>query len=158
MLPVPELANRKTARDTLKGLFVTALKDTGVVAEVYTGMVKDFGGKSPVIVVASGGSGRERRTHDGQLFSRFRLYVLVFVLYSDSASGWDEVDSEDRADLIEALIAEVIRDNPIIPDVWGHIEYGEEMSNVSPQVVGSLEYKVEGIEIYVEATNDAGIM
>jgi hypothetical protein len=104
--------NRETARDALAALLQSALVGSGKPAQaVYGYKVSDFQGQSPVVMVMSGGSGREELTYDVDWDNIFFLVIKVFVLYADPAAGWTEAMAEDRLDLIEKTIADTLSAN-----------------------------------------------
>jgi len=139
--------NRETVRDALTTLLDTALTGVGNPAQaVYGYQIGDFQGQSPVVVVSSAGSERLKFQLSGQ---RSLLYfnVYVFVLYSDQDT-WGEDDAEDRMDLIEKEIADVLRDNRNTSN-WTDIQL-EGRSTLDAIAIGGTEYRREVMEIRAE--------
>lgn len=133
---------RTTARSDLAALLSTALVGTGKPVEaVYDYQPADFENKTPVVTVSSGGSMRTPWTMQGNL-PVFVLYVHIFVLYSDADTGWDEEDAEDRLDLIEESIADVITANRKYAGHWSDIRM-EDRSSALSVMIGGHEYRTE---------------
>ena len=98
-------ANRETVRDALTTLLSTALTGVGnPVQSVYGYHISEFGGdgfESPVVLVLSNGSRRERRGLGTQVYRTFfQLSVLVFVSDAIAAESWTDANVEDRLDLL----------------------------------------------------------
>ncbi len=141
--------NREIVRDKLATLLSTALVGTGKPAQaVYNYQIGDFQGQSPVVVVTSHGSRRTRLANQTFTDTHFLLDVHVFVLYTDIETGgtWTEALSEDRLDLLEKSIADVIVDNSQIDNYWNWMTTSE-TSDVSGITVGGLEYRHEVITV-----------
>lgn len=106
------ITNRETKRDALVTLFSSSLVGTGKPAQaVYGYLVGDFGGLSPVVVVSSAGSEREQRAVTSRQENTFYFTIYTFTLYSEKGTNWKEDDCEDRVDLLEKTIAEIIATN-----------------------------------------------
>lgn len=139
--------SRQTVRTGLATLLATELVGSGLpVQAVYSYLVGDFGGQSPVVVVASSGTKRKALTKSAQAGTML-LDVFVFVLYSDGAS-WSEEDAEASLDEIEELTASVIRANRTT-DAWSFIDY-DDRSRTDSVVIGGLNYRRERITVAVE--------
>lgn len=133
--------SRKQAREYLAGQLQGALVGTGLPAQaVYAYQVGDFQGQSPVVVVSSGGTLRERFTFKGTKPS-YTLTVHVFVLYADETGAWTEENAEDALDDIEELIAGVLAANQRSP-YWEAIS-ARAPSQTSSVMVGGKEYRTE---------------
>lgn len=141
-------ANRKTLRRALAALLATQLVGAGKpVQQLYAYQVEDFGGQSPVAVLTSAGTQRARMTFQGsQTIFFFNLHV--FALYTNAAAGWDEEDTEDALDDIEALVAAFVDANQNTAD-WDVVDYAER-TEAAPVVIGGAEYKHEIIPLSVE--------
>jgi len=140
-------SNRETVREVLAELLQTALVGSGRPAQaVYSYQVGDLGGQSPVVVVSSAGSERQRLSFQGSR-ATFRLNVYVFVLYTDG-SDWNEDDAEERLDLIEKTIAETV-DVSQRTAFWESVGYAGETVCDSVEIGGE-EYRRETIPIWVE--------
>lgn len=143
--------NRETVRDALLTLLSAALTGASNPAQaVYGYLVGDFQGQSPVVVVSSAGSQREPFQLKGQ---RNLLYfnIYVFVLFDDPDTGWDEDDAEDRIDLIEKEIADVVIDNRKTAN-WTHIRL-EGRSTVDSMQIGGSEYRREVMTVRIETVD-----
>lgn len=105
--------NRETARDYLATLLNADLVTTrGYAVAVYGYMKSKLGGLSPVVIVASAGSAREQKGMGTDKHrNRFRYIVKVLVRDADTAAGWTEQAAEDRLDLLEKTIADVVMNN-----------------------------------------------
>ena len=129
-------SNRKTAREALATLLSTALTGGGGLAQaVYSYRVGDFGGASPVVIVSSQGSRRERSTFQGSRNTVF-LQVDIFVLYA--AVGWTEQDAETRLDDIEAAIAGVVDANQETAN-WLALNWADRSQRVDV-AIGGVDY------------------
>jgi hypothetical protein len=138
--------NRETVRDAFVALMTAELVGDGKPTQaVYGYQVGDFQNQSPVVVVSSAGSEREKFALNAQ---RSLLYfnVFVFVLYSDQAT-WGEDDAEDRIDLIEKEIADLVRDNRKTAD-WADLQL-EGRSNLDSVSIGE-EYRRETMLVRME--------
>lgn len=143
--------NRETGRDALAGLLSTALVGTGLPAQAVYGYQKsDFEGQSPVVVVLSAGTRRQRFGVGTQKYrSWFAYEVLVFVADADEAVSWTDADVEDRLDLIEKEIADVVADNRSTTN-WDDLKHDEGFGQILPAVVGGKPYKMEIIRLIAE--------
>lgn len=138
-------ASRATARIALADLLVAHLPD---VQAVYPHQVADFGGQSPVLVITSAGSERARMTMRGSR-ATFQYNLHVFVLYSDTQSGWTEADAEAALDAIEQQIAATL-DTHMQTDAWQHIAYRDaSQADGPPPVIAGDEYRHEIIPVAV---------
>lgn len=141
--------NRETTRDALATLLDTALvSGLGSVEAVYNYLVSDFGGRSPVVVVASAGSDRTKLARDTVGHTHVFLDIHTFVIYSVDDDSWTEQNAEDRMDLIEKQINDVLVDNFVYPGYWQSIDYVESSTvDVVPvKVVGDV-YRHELIRL-----------
>jgi hypothetical protein len=77
------------------------------------------------------------------------LHVYVFVLYADGTGSWDAADAEDRADAIEALIAETVITNQHHAE-WNQAAYAEEPTEPVIVEIGGLGYRREMIHVEIE--------
>jgi hypothetical protein len=146
-----DVINRETIRDAFTTLLNTALVGTGLpVKAVYGYKVGDFEGQSPVVVVASAGTGRGAAAFD-KTGSDVYLDIWIFVLYSDEGD-WGEDDAADRLDLIEKEIADVVIDNNSTAN-WINVDY-ENRSVVDDVSVGGQAYQRERIPLRFMAINN----
>jgi hypothetical protein len=147
------VANRKLWRSAIASDLNTALVTSGLVQSLYAGQVADFGGQSPVVIVSSAGSDRPSDNYTTQSTALF-LNLDVFVLYADSANGFDEMDAEDALDDIEAAVAEWVQANatrtPSNGVGWTLLEYaGRTGADIGPAPIGGQEYRREQIGLRV---------
>jgi len=145
-------SNREAVRDAFASLLATALVGVGLpVKAVYGYQAGDFGGKSPVVLVMSNGSRRERHGVGTLLYRTYhRLLVLVFVADAISGQSWTDNDVEDRLDLIEKMIADVVADNRKTAN-WEHLEHDASFSSIAPALLGDGHtYKLEMINVIAE--------
>ena len=146
------VANRKLWRAAIATDLETALVPTYAQA-VYAGQVATFDGQYPVVVVSSTGS--ERTDNDTTQATALFINLDVFVVYADSANGWDEMDAEDAIDDIEAAVAAWVADNatrvPTASTVgWTGLEYaGRTVADAPPPTIGGMEYRFEQISLRV---------
>lgn len=141
-------ASRKVVRDKLAELLQTELVTTlGIAQAVYAYRIGDFAGASPVVVVSSGGSRRERLSFQGQR-PVYYLTIHVFVLYNDEAGTWDESDAEDALDGIEAGVNNVVAANPSLSDFWISLAHSDRSSTGSVEISG-VEYRTEIFEVTI---------
>lgn len=143
-------SNRETVRDAFVTLLRASLTGAGNPAEyVYGYRVGDFLGWSPVVVVSSAGSARQRMTVQGG-WHKVYLQVDTFVLYSDG-DDWTEGMAEDRLDLLESSIAAVIDANQVTAQ-WKAINYtGVNQRSARIDVeIGGVEYARESMLLEFE--------
>jgi hypothetical protein len=133
--------DRKTLRKAYATLLQNNLVGSGLpVQAVYSYQVGDFGGKSPVVIVSSGGALRQRLTFTGSQ-PIFWLNVHVFILYATEDKSWTEEMAEDALDTIENALAS-INDLNQHGACWDAVTQ-EERSRTDSIVIGGLEYRVE---------------
>lgn len=141
-------ANRKVVRQALAALLNTNLVGSGnPLQQLYRYQIGDFRGQSPVGVLTSAGTKRERMTFMGSK-ATFFFDLHLFVLYADPGTTWDEEDAEDALDDIEAEVAALLDANQRSAD-WEAIDYADR-STALPVVIGGAEYKHEIIPLSVE--------
>lgn len=141
-------ANRKVVRQALASLLTTNLAGSGLpLQELYRYQVGDFGGQSPVAVLTSAGTRRERLTFQGSK-ATFFFDLHLFVLYAEPAADWNEENAEDALDDIEAEVAALLDANQRTA-TWEALDYAER-STALPVVIGGAEYKHEIIPVSVE--------
>ncbi len=140
--------NRETCRDKLATLLSTALVGMGLPAQAVFGYrVGDFAGASPVVVVTVGGSLRNQATLGVGAKNKniFKLNVYSFVSAANAATSWTEQNVDDRLDLLDKAIADVIADNrgksndASLP--WDYLELAEDaFSEIVPVTIGGATY------------------
>lgn len=144
------VTNRETIRDALATLLTTALVGDGKPAQaVYNYKVGDFEGQSPVVTVTSGGTLRFEGDYGENLDGEFYLVITSYVLYADPGTDWGEDDAEDRLDLLEKSIADVLVDNySHASGTWERIAIDGRTQVVEGEIGGEL-YLVEIIPVKV---------
>ena len=148
-----DVVNRSVLRKRLAALLGTALVGDGLpVQAVYDYKTDQFEGESPVIVVASRGADRDKMTEVSVVNTDILLYIFTFVLYSDEGD-WGPDDSEDRLDLIEKGITDVMVDNFYDENYWISIGF-DQQSQVEPIIIGSQEYQRETFFVKADAYSD----
>lgn len=141
--------SRKTVRDALSALLSAGLTGSGNPAQAVYGYLKsDFEGQSPVVLVQSGPIQRSTPTVTDVWDNLIRLNVLVWVMDADAASGWTDEDVDNKADEVEAAIADIIIANEKT-DNWNNITYADVPTNIVRVTIGSTPYVVEEIPIDV---------
>ena len=144
------VTSRKTVRDAVAALLSTALVGVGLPANiVYAYKKADFGKRSPVVCVTSAGSERVKNAQPVVTQSVFYIDVNVFVVMT--ATSWTENDSEDRIDLIEKMITDVIEDNNS-NSTWAWMDVNGR-SQIEPILLGGDEYQHELIQLKVTLYN-----
>jgi hypothetical protein len=142
--------NRETLRDALATLLSAALVGTGKpCVAVYGYSPGDFGGQSPIVTVTSWNTERSLLHLGDAIFDMTAgLLVEVWALWQDAAGSYTEATAEDALDLIEKMIADVVRDN-YRTATWSMLKYsrGSESDWAS---VGGCYYRTE--RIYLAAT------
>ena len=130
--------NREVARDKLVALLTTALVASNKAHAVYSGKVAKFEG-SPVVVVTSSASLRERKYQGDKAWHNWFAYnIWVFVSY---AMG--DQEAEDRLDLLEKMIADVVMDNTYLSGFWDIVEFSEPTDVANDVVIGGKAYRRE---------------
>jgi hypothetical protein len=138
--------NRLNARKLLASLIKAEVPG---LQNVYDYLASSFTGESPVVFVASGPSNRTAFTNRGSR-ATFVLLAHVFVLHSDTESGWTEAQAEDMLDNIEHYIATCI-ENHQVTDYWVAVDW-DSQSIVDRVVVAGVPYLFELIPLRLEAT------
>lgn len=145
------LVDRKVLREALATLLTTQLVGVGLpVNAVYAYQVADTKGKSPVVFVTSAGSWRRNPEHSTRPTSIAYLDVNILVLYSDGTASWTEQHSEERLDLIEKMIGEVVAnnsENPAMP--WMFLDFAGR-SEVTSVVIGGKDYSWEIVPLQAQ--------
>ena len=150
-------ASRETGRDALTTLLTTALVGTSLpVQEVRNYLSLDFGGLTPVVqVVAAATPVRERYGIGTAKFkTRFRYEVQIFVI--DAVIGdtsWTRQSVEDRLDLIEKMIADVVADNRNNPPIWNDLKHAPDTQPLLRVSVGGDDYWLETVLLEMEVTD-----
>jgi hypothetical protein len=112
--------------------------------QVHTDQPTDFGGVSPVVVVASGGSERGQagqQTFGGPVAPKFMLDVYLFVLATTT-------NADDVLDTLEAGVAEFVSVYRSAI-TWSAIGYAGRTETQFVEMVDGSEYKRERIPLIV---------
>jgi hypothetical protein len=136
---------RKQARTVLAQLIQTALPS----ATVLKYRKADPKGVSPLIMVCSGGTGRDKRTLEGS-FPAHTLRVYSMVLHSDpeAVPPWTEEQAEDLLDDQEETIASVVDQNQKT-DAWKRLLHLD--TSIAERVeIGGTPYLLEVIQFEVQ--------
>lgn len=144
--------NRETVRDKLAELFEDTLVTIEKIVEaVYNRKVDDPQGQSPIVAVLSAGSGRPPTTF-GTHGAEFYFEIQIWVLYADpdATPAWTEALAEDRLDLIEKEVAEVIEENAAMSGYWDDIDYDGRSIVADVSVRGGAAYVLEKIPVKIE--------
>jgi hypothetical protein len=142
--------SRKDSRDALATLLEAALVGDGLPVKTVSAHKEErLEGNSPLVVVLSRGSGRERLSFAGDR-ATFEFLVQVWVL--QKTTGWTQEQAEDALDRIESLIAETFETNRRA-DEWEILEYGGNTQIFEASVAG-VPYYVESIPTIVRLGRD----
>lgn len=139
-------ASRKDVRNALGALLKASVTKA---KEVFSYQETTFAGKSPVVVVNSSGSSRDRMTLRGS-FATFRFDVHVFVLQRTKDGSWFNQQAEDLIDDIEQQICQAVDDNQR-SDHWQAIRYAAATDASQPATIEGHIYLYEVISLEVEA-------
>ena len=144
--------NRELIRDKLAELLEDDLVTTEeIVEEVYNRKVDNPQGKSPIVCVLSAGTGRPPTTFGthGALFY-FELQIWVLYADPDATPAWTEALAEDRLDLIEKEVGEIIEENAAISGYWDDIDYDGRSVVADVTTRGGEAYVLERIPVLIE--------
>lgn len=140
--------NAATIRKTFAALLESARVADDLTAEVVYDYEKgDLGQRRVVVEVTSRGSNRPRLTLQGRRTTTF-MDVLILVAYWDD-DGWSEDDAEDRLDLLEAEVIDVVDTNTSKTGSWRHMDLANR-STTEFVIIGGLEFKRMTIPLQVE--------
>lgn len=140
--------NRETIRDRI-AVHLGDLVTNNQAQSVYSGKVADFEGRSPVVVVTSGGSEREYRylgSDDWHNWFTFTIWVFVSYAVGDQ-------EAEDRLDLIEKEIADIVMDNRSDTGFWEIIEFDGVTDAGADVIIGGTAYRREVIPVKVRVAH-----
>ncbi len=142
--------NRETLRDALSTLLYTKLVTGGVTDKQFGYKVADFGQPVSAVVVSSAGSRREQNPMDDTCDVWALLDIWTFTLESDEAQEWTRAEAEDKRDLIEKSIADVLEDNYSTAN-WLEIQYDgdSECGEGMVKEMGGGYYLIERIPVRV---------
>jgi hypothetical protein len=133
--------NRATVRKAIATSLSSSLTGAGNPAqELHNHFIGDFGGKSPVVVVASTGLATEALSLQGSRITYF-FDVMVFVLRGEATGDYTEADADDQMDAVADDIETWIASNRSATN-WDALNLRED-STVTPVVVGGDPYWME---------------
>ena len=138
-----DVVNRQTIREEFGSLLNAKLVVAEESAQVlYTYQVADFEAASPVVVISSSGSLRSKLALNSISNSLVYLDIHLFVAYTmTDAEGvivWSEEDSENRLDLLEKQVFDVVIDNLV------HLPYWSKIEEVGRSTIGDTPIAGEG--------------
>ena len=143
----------KPIRGKLADLIQVALPD----ALVYRYAKSDFQSAAPVVTITSTAIDRSQDSAMGGCTrkSAFGLTVNVFAPYpTQSMDGaWSEEDTEDQADEIETLVADVVRSNRNVSGFWKHIKHSAP-NQITYPVISGRAYRHITIPVIAEVFNE----
>jgi len=140
--------SRETIRDALVTLLTTALVGAGLPVKTVAGSkVGTLAGVTPLVVILSAGTNRERVTFQGTI-PTFFLEIQVWV--RQATTGWTNANAEDALDEIEALIAGVFADEVATAN-WSLLEYSDRTTVLELTVAG-IAYYMERLPVTVSTT------
>lgn len=138
------VVDRADVRKAVAAMLQAEMTGEGNPAQaVYPYQASDFQDQSPVIVVMSGGS--RRRPHPGgadAYANGFVFEVDIFTADADAAAGWTDAMVEDRIDLLEKRLAEVVATHRTY-SLWKFLDFEDEDSKITPVTMGGKGYKME---------------
>lgn len=135
-------------REDVKDALSTLIAGMTDFQTVHGSVVDDLEGETPVAVLLSSGSMRDRMTAQG-LKSTFYYDLNMYVLYSSPDDDWTPEKAEDKMDDLESQIAAMIVDTSRATPNWGSIAYVGR-SNVVTILVKGKAYLREVIPLAVE--------
>lgn len=140
-------------RAKLAELVQAALPD----ALVYGYAKSDFQSAAPVVTITSTAIDRSQDSAMGGCThkSAFGLTVNVFAPYpTQNMDGeWSEEDTEDQADEIETLVADVVRSNRNVSGFWKHIKHSAP-NQITYPVISGRAYRHITIPVIAEVFNE----
>jgi hypothetical protein len=121
-------------------------------AAIYDYQIKDVSGQSPVVIVTSAASERERVTLRGSS-ATFVFHLHIFVAFAaDSDEGYTDRDVERLLDQVEHEIAQFV-DGSQRDAAWSGLAYSRASDAGSPATIGGIEYRHEVIALAVAVTS-----
>lgn len=143
-----DASNRETTRDALAALLSTALTGGSNSCQAVFGYkVSEFDKQSPVVVVVSAGSLRNLSGMGTLKFDTlFRFALQVYVADAIAEDSWTDQNVDDRIDLIEKDIADVISDNRSATE-WAYLDFEDEFSQIGEIDVSGEPYMMEQIMV-----------
>jgi hypothetical protein len=133
--------NREVVRDKLAALLTPVMVGVGKpVQALFNYRPGDFGKQSPVMMVSGEKVARAYVTLSNAYDTAFSLAVHVFIAYADKKSGWTEAQAEDRLDVIEKMMADVVMDNRNLAGFWDLLGFAGQ-SEEDDVVIGGEDYR-----------------
>lgn len=120
-------------------------------AAVLGYQAKDFGGRSPALVVTSAASERERVTMAGSV-ATFVYNLHLFVAFAaDGETGYTDADTEGLLDQVELEVAQFV-DRSQRTTNWHALAYTRPSDAGAPVTIGGIEYRHEIIALAVSVS------
>lgn len=136
-------ATRLALVDALVEACPTAAQVLGYQAKAFE--------QSPVIVITSAASDRQRTTLRGST-ATFAFNLHLFVAFAeDGEAGYTDADAEDLLDQLEREIAQFVDGNQRT-DHWTALAYAQPTDAGAPALVGGREYRHELVALAVSVT------
>ncbi len=122
--------------------------------EFYGHQVADFGGRSPIAMLVSAGSGARPADYGNTaqvlvLISSHQLHAL-----QRCGNGWTEANSQDAMDKIEKVVDETIAANLVNGTVWADLGYDGKTTTGIVQILGGDTYRYEIIPVRAQVWHD----
>ena len=149
--------DRGLIRRTFAAALKTFVTGAGPVEDVIDHRAEDFAPKSPIMVVISAGSMRQREgqgTGSTTYNSIFGLGVLIYVLDpGEQIVGWTAEQRDDTLDLCEKWLADFVAANRQNDPHWEDLFHAQnERSLISGgRKVGGNAYSVELVAVDVQS-------
>lgn len=145
------VVDRAAVRKAVAAMLENSMVGDGLPAQaVYAYQVSDFQDQSPVLVVMSAGS-RRRPFPSGvdSYVNEFRLEVDIFTADANAAAGWTDEAVENRIDLLEKSLAEVVASHRTF-SLWKFLDFEDGLTTVGSVSIGGKPYKME--QVYLRVT------
>jgi hypothetical protein len=141
--------NRETIRDAWSDLLHTKLVDGGITDKEYGYRTSDFQNPVSVTVTTSAGSQRMQNPGDQTLDVWILIDTWTFTLYSEKDQTWTPAEAEDKRDLIEKSIADLVQDYSSYEGYWDDVQYAGPTEAGEGQVreEGGVNYFIERIPL-----------
>jgi hypothetical protein len=144
------VTNTETIRDAIATILETALTGAGNVLQSFYGYeADDFGGQSPVMVMATRSNAAEQRTSGELARQDIKFDLISFVLYK--GTGWTPADCEDKLnevykDTLDTSLNNQQQTSPVPYEIFLDGE-----APIVPANVGGFDYRMQTIPILVTA-------
>jgi hypothetical protein len=133
--------SRKVIREAVAALFTGYAPATFKAVYDNWPNVGQAKGQSPILIITSSGTGQEMAGRDTNPRS-FRILITVLVKVDVTNSEFSRAASMDKIDTLDALVAQVIRDNAGNAN-WDNVQFGDGMTEVDSIIFEGLPYMAE---------------